>query len=779
MKLRLPFSRSGRRLKRRHEHAVPSGIGNCASPAVQELEALDAAAAAIAADWQSLGGKGHVPDAAAYWKLAPRPARQWLSRLTRHADAARDRGDAVEGAYFYQATVTIAPWRLDLKMQLGNMLKDSGRLPEAEAVYRAIMAEAPDEAEACLQLGHVYNLMGRRKAAIASFREAVRRDDGFMAAHQELFAAGETEAQRSTSAGYAHTHGREQIAHMAITLDGIRAALDDMARALPDVASFSAFPAEDYASFRRLFDFPAPPVNISTTSRLTIVVPQRNVSPVVAAFQIAALSSLARPVNVITLGASAALRQAWDRPTSLGQIVSHAEDEHGLAADLPADRIILLAPGRIPHRHLIAWMDVALAHEGVGIAFCDEEVVRRTHDTMRPFEPYRLLARPEADGLWLSQCDIVGGTLALSAEVWRTYRHLAPREIVEAALADARGVTHVPYALVSTLCESEQLPVEPFHLPSRATEDRPEACTAIICTRDNAADCRRMVESLFRRAHFPECLSCIIVDNGTSNANDLKTLQELALLPRVRILTNNQVFNWSALNNAAAAQVETPNILFCNDDMEMLTKGWDETLDALLRLEKAGAVGARLLYPDDTIQHAGVLLGWKGSVIHDGLHEPRESLAHFARWGVTREASAVTGAFLGMRRSVFVESGGFDADRLPVAYSDIDLCLRLRARGMRVIWTPLIDVRHDESVSRGLDHLDPFRHARNMTERAAFEQIWGEEKLSSDFTVNPIWADATMPLRLIRPVPAGMALRRWRYFQCAPNVSPYDETVPR
>ncbi|GAN54794.1 family 2 glycosyl transferase [Tanticharoenia sakaeratensis NBRC 103193] len=720
----------------------------------KDMPLNDGVAAAIAGDWATLTGTP-ATDTASLWEKAAAPCQTWLTRFVQDADAFRDSGNPAEAARLYQAATALAPWRIDLRLQLGNMLKDSGRLPAAEATYRAILSESPDDAETFLQLGHVYKLMGRRTKAMAAYRDALRCDGNCSAAHQELFLAGETDAQRATAAHQVMAHGTEQAAQIAGALNEMRASLDAMARMLPDISAFTAFPIEDYALFRRLFDPPAAPARPDFS--LTVVIPQNDVPPAIAAVQIATLADAASVEAIITIGASAALRNAWDTPERLYGIVTHIATAEDLPETLETDAVLLLAPHRIPHPTLSGWVAAAMEIGDAEMAFCDEEIVRPSPETQRPFEPVALLPRPSADPLWLTQCDTVGDTLALTRDAWRTYRGMAPRDAVMAGLADRRTITHIPYPLTAT--PSHHSPsVMAGALPDRLRLRPSDACTAILCTRDNAQDCRTMVESLFRTARHPETLTCLIVDNGTSALPHLAILEELAGLPRVRVVRDERPFNWSALNNDATQLVETPNILFCNDDMEMLTDGWDVTLSALLHDELTGAVGVKLLYADDTMQHAGVLLGWKGSVIHDGLYEPRDSLAHFGRWQVTREASAVTGAFLAMRRAVFAASGGFDADRMPVAYSDIDLCLRLREQGLKVIWTPLIEVRHDESVSRGLDHLNPLRHARSMTERAAFETIWGKERLSSDPTVNPVWADATLPWRLIRPVPADVAM---------------------
>lgn len=137
----------------------------------------------------------------------------------------------------------------------------------------------------------------------------------------------------------------------------------------------------------------------------------------------------------------------------------------------------------------------------------------------------------------------------------------------------------------------------------------------------------------------------------------------------------------------------------------MLSEGWDENLRGLLGRREIGAVGARLLYPDRTLQHAGVLFGWPGLTIHDGLYEKSVEPGPAKRWHVTRAVSAVTGAFLATRRDVFLAHGAFDEIELPIAFSDIDYALKVRRSGLKfsgrrklhsIIWNPK---RVDSTIS--------------------------------------------------------------------------------
>jgi O-antigen biosynthesis protein len=289
----------------------------------------------------------------------------------------------------------------------------------------------------------------------------------------------------------------------------------------------------------------------------------------------------------------------------------------------------------------------------------------------------------------------------------------------------------------------------------------------IIPTRDNGLDLQTAVDSLQRTARLSQALRFYVVDNGSREAEARRIIDDMAERSSAQIIAIDEPFNWSRLNNRAVASADHPFLLFCNDDVVMLSEGWDDILRGLLNRPEVGAVGARLLYPDDTVQHAGILFGWQGGTIHDGLYESRRAPGPGSRWQLTRAVGAVTGAFLATRRELFLAQGGFDETRLAVSYSDIDYALKLRAAGLKILWTPEITTYHYESKSRGLDHLDPEKRARDAAERGVMEARWGAAMVT-DPSIHPIWHMATLPFRLLS---APSRARLWAHIQqCAvPN----------
>lgn len=171
----------------------------------------------------------------------------------------------------------------------------------------------------------------------------------------------------------------------------------------------------------------------------------------------------------------------------------------------------------------------------------------------------------------------------------------------------------------------------------------------------------------------------------------------------VRILDYDRPFNYSALNNFAVKTLSTDHVLFLNNDTKVISPDWIQEMLMYSQLKDIGAVGAKLYYGDDTIQHAGVILGIVGPANHAFRHLDRRSNGYFGYANVVRNYSAVTGACMMVKRELFVSVGGFDEDSFAIAYNDIDFCLRLMNKGKRNVYTPFAELYHYEGKSRGVD----------------------------------------------------------------------------
>ena len=217
----------------------------------------------------------------------------------------------------------------------------------------------------------------------------------------------------------------------------------------------------------------------------------------------------------------------------------------------------------------------------------------------------------------------------------------------------------------------------------------------IIATRDRIDLLSRCISSLTAKTSYPN-YEIIVVDNESKSEEAREYFRHL----EQRVLQFSGPFNFSALNNLAVEQSISPWLLFLNNDVEVIDGEWLTLMAEHVQRPEVGAVGARLLYPNDTVQHAGVVLGVGGIAEHAFRHFPADAPGVSRQLQVTRNYSSVTGACLLTRREVFDEVGGFDEERLPVTFSDVDLCLKMRRAGYLIVYTPFAKLYHHESASR-------------------------------------------------------------------------------
>ena len=255
----------------------------------------------------------------------------------------------------------------------------------------------------------------------------------------------------------------------------------------------------------------------------------------------------------------------------------------------------------------------------------------------------------------------------------------------------------------------------------------------LIPTRDRVELLRTCVESLFERTDYPD-FEVVVIDNQSSEPEALAYLDQLRRRDRVRVLRFDAPFNYSAINNWAASQCDGAILGLVNNDIEVISRDWLAEMVSHAVRPEIGAVGAMLYYPDDTIQHAGVVLGIHGVAAHVYCGMPRGYPGHGGRVRVAQQLSAVTGACLLVRRAVFEQVGGLD-ESLRVAFNDIDFCLRLRAAGYHNLWTPFAELYHHESASRGSEDTEEKR-ARFVGEVEAMLQRWSPQ-LQADPAYSP------------------------------------------
>ena len=228
----------------------------------------------------------------------------------------------------------------------------------------------------------------------------------------------------------------------------------------------------------------------------------------------------------------------------------------------------------------------------------------------------------------------------------------------------------------------------------------------------------------------------VVLDNRSNDKITLNILDNFDKnYQEVRIIKDERPFNFSALNNYAVSKINTEVIVFLNDDTQILTADWLFELSVNAIRRDIGAVGAKLLYPNNTIQHAGVILGVGGVAGHAFKNMPADYNGQFNRVNIPHNVSAVTGACLAVQRKKFHAVSGFDQENLSVAFNDVDLCLKLISGGFRNLYLPQAVLYHHESLTRGSENTE-IKKKRFQKEVDFMIKKWGKV-LQNDRYFNP------------------------------------------
>lgn len=246
--------------------------------------------------------------------------------------------------------------------------------------------------------------------------------------------------------------------------------------------------------------------------------------------------------------------------------------------------------------------------------------------------------------------------------------------------------------------------------------------SVIIPNMDHSDDLKTCIRSLQEKTTW-ENYEILIVENNSRERKTFACYEALQKADeRIRVLTWDGPFNYSAINNYAASEAQGEYLLFLNNDTEAISRGWMEEMLGICRQPEVGVVGAKLYYPDGTIQHTGVILGMNGIAGHLFVGQPGKEPGYMGKACVMQNLSAVTAACMMTKREVFSELGGFD-EKLQVALNDVDYCLRSGKAGKQVVFTPFSRWIHYESKSRGLEDT-PEKKKRYEGEVALFKERW-------------------------------------------------------
>ena len=260
------------------------------------------------------------------------------------------------------------------------------------------------------------------------------------------------------------------------------------------------------------------------------------------------------------------------------------------------------------------------------------------------------------------------------------------------------------------------------------TEER--LVTIIIPTRDQAPRLKKCLHSIFNQTDYRP-YEVLVLDNESDDSETLEFLAELRKRNGVRVERIEGGFNYSRLNNRGVELSRGSLIALLNNDVEVINDDWLSEMVSRAVQPKVGMVGARLWYPNGTIQHGGVVLGAGGVASHAHAGLRRDEPGYFARAHLAQDVSTVTTACAVVKREAFLQVGGFD-ENLAVTFNDVDFCLRLREAGYRILWTPYAELIHHESSSRGFDNSAP-KQVRCLGEVDYMKSKWGDILLSDPF----------------------------------------------
>ena len=247
----------------------------------------------------------------------------------------------------------------------------------------------------------------------------------------------------------------------------------------------------------------------------------------------------------------------------------------------------------------------------------------------------------------------------------------------------------------------------------------------VIANKDHEQDLRRCITSIVEKSTYDN-IEIIVVENNSTTQEIKEYYKELTESGQAKIVTYEGAFNYSAVNNLGVSHAEGEYILLLNNDTEVITVNWIEEMLMYAQREDVGAVGAKLYYEDKTIQHAGVVIGLGAHRTAGHIHykQARQNLGYMGRLCYAQNLSAVTGACLLVKKSLYEAAGGLDTG-FAVSLNDVDFCLKLRKMGYLNVWTPFAELYHYESISRGLD-TDGEKAERYNKESEMFRKKWKE-----------------------------------------------------
>tara|TARA_Y100000590_G_scaffold44550_2_gene47378 strand:+ start:6196 stop:7884 length:1689 start_codon:yes stop_codon:yes gene_type:complete len=368
------------------------------------------------------------------------------------------------------------------------------------------------------------------------------------------------------------------------------------------------------------------------------------------------------------------------------------------------------------------------------------EILYSDHDHLTP---EGLFVDPYMKSDW--NPDLLSGTYYFSiltmfkASIWEEYfensETIHEFSIKATEKVDKDSVLHLPYVLASQKIDGDGSHLTPlFTKPTYEIPLPPPKVSVLIPTKDKGKLLDKCLSSLLDETNYKN-FEIVIIDHESSEHKAVETLRTFREKDNVKILSYRGNFNFSEMINKAADSASGEIFVLLNNDIEIINQDWLKELVSHVLRPEVGVVGSLLLFPDLTVQHAGVHPGVGGLMGHGHKHWLGDSSGYFSRLKIAHEVAAVTGACMAIESKTWSDLGGLNAAELAVAYNDVDLCLKAREKGLRVVLNPYSVLIHHESATRGTD-IGSVRQARLEKELQYMKKRWGD-KLKVDPAYNP------------------------------------------
>ncbi len=412
--------------------------------------------------------------------------------------------------------------------------------------------------------------------------------------------------------------------------------------------------------------------------------------------------------------------------------------EPDLSEIAPEDCIVFMEPDAYLHPGTLFECMKAVFAQGADLLYTDEDYYLETpKDLLAPY--YKPDYGPDS----LRGCNYAGPFLVCRASLLKAagagnFAELSAEERWDATLrlaAAAECVVHIPGTMYYRKTASAEKIPEPAVRRVKETVQGEPLVSILIPNRDHRDDLKRCVDSILAKTSYSR-FEIIIIENNSTEEDTFRYYGELEKDARIRVIRREGAFNYSAVNNLGFREAKGEQILLLNNDTEVLSPDWLQEMLMYTQREDVGAAGAKLLYPDGTIQHAGIGIGillvaghW-----HRGL--PGDRAGYYGRLRYAQDVSAVTGACMMIPRRVYEAVGGLD-ETFPVMFNDLDLCLKIRQAGYLIVWTPFAELTHFESRSRGPDVVTRKKKRFFFRETDRFLRRWRRVIAEGDPYYNP------------------------------------------